>query len=145
MASTKPGLRVLKTVFYVMLAGQLFFALATMYFIDQATNKPTYILGPNEDLYGLIAHAIVMVMLAQFMDKTRTRSAENLKRTGGNSVQHYLMTVIVRLALLEGAAFMILTFILLTQNQNLYWVLLPILGAFWMAKPSEDEFQFRYT
>ncbi len=43
--------------------------------------------------------------------------------------------MIVRLALLTGAAFMALTVILLTGNHYLYLVLLPLLGAFWLARP----------
>lgn len=144
MESTSPDLKLPKLIFFVLLAGQILFALATAWMISTNLGAPLYILGANEDFYGLVAYAIIMIMLARFMDQTRIRSANNLRRVGGDATQHYLMTVVVRLALLQGASFMVLTFTLLTQNISLCWMLVPLLGAFWLAKPDELEYQERY-
>ncbi|NJC27841.1 hypothetical protein [Neolewinella antarctica] len=145
MALTNTDLRSLHRIFYVLLAGLAAFAVATAFMITVERDEVLYLLGPRQDLYALIAYAIVMIAMARFMDKTRVTSANNLRRLGGaGAYAHYRTTVIVRLALLVGAAFMVLSLALLTRNLSLYWVLVPVVGALWLARPGVGEFGFRY-
>jgi hypothetical protein len=145
MVSTKEYFNHLNILCYAMLAGQILFALIARFVLLTPDATPQYIIGPQEDLYGLVAYMLAMVFLSRFMDHSRMKSAATLKKLDGDTFTHYRSTVILRLAILEGAALFIIVLAIVTYNALMLWLTGPMLLAFFLARPTAEEFDRRYT
>ena len=144
MASSKPDLSGVRLIFYALLAGQLLFAAVVIFLLSQQEEEARYLLGPGMDLPVIAAYALAMVFLSRFIDGMWKKQIPNVLRFKRPALGHYRNNVIVRLAILEGAGLLTIVMAFVTRNPQLLIATLFVLGAFWLARPREEEMRERY-
>ena len=149
MESTKPaveeGLRGLTIIFYALLAGQLLFAAVVYYLISSGQTSATPFVGPTEDFIGVTAYVLAMIAMSIFLVKLRTKNETLPKGDPKFGIGHYRATVILRLAVLEGAALFVVVIALVTGNVRLFVAFAIALAAFYRARPTLREFAETYS
>ena len=141
--NTAAALPRLRAVFYAMLAGQLFFLAVSYYITSQEGFTGQPVIGVSQDLIGVAVYGLIAIAISRFMDRARQKAMPNVRDDAAVGA-HYTSTVILRLAILEGAALFAIVFFLLSGNSALLVVYAILLAAFWMAKPSGEEYRDRY-
>jgi len=144
---TDEEFRKLDIIFYALIMGQLLFAIVVVYLIFSGPlvmQQAAPLLGEQTDLMLVAAYALGMIFMSRFMNSTRSKSISAARKSGLNLFGHYRSTVIIRLALLEGAALFIIVLTLVTANPQLLLLLLPLWYAFYISRPSKEEFREAY-
>lgn len=134
----------LRIIFYALLAGMFLFALVTTYLISQNDSGPSYFLGPESDLFALGGYVLAMIFLSRFIDGMWKKQVPTVLRVQRPAFNHYRTNVIIRLAILEGAGFLTIVLALVTNNSLLFLATALVGMAFWLARPSVEEFTERY-
>ena len=144
MVSTNREFRQLQVLFFAMLIGQLIFMAVITYLLWEDGGEPAYLLGESRDVMAAGAYMAAVIFIARFIDGMWKKQIATMQRLERPSFGHYRSTVILRLAILEGAG--LLTVILAFTTRNPILLLATALGlmAFWSARPTEEEFQERY-
>ena len=144
MVSNNRDFRQLQVLFYAMLIGQLIFMAVITYLLWEDGGEPAYLLGENRDLMAAGAYMAAVIFIARFIDGMWKKQIATMQRLERPGFGHYRSTVILRLAILEGAG--LLTVILAFTTRNPILLLATALGlmAFWSARPTEEEFTQRY-
>ncbi|MBC6996367.1 hypothetical protein QWY85_20130 [Neolewinella lacunae] len=144
MELNKDDFQALNVIFLALVTGQVLFAGVVYYLLQDPEAVPDYILGPNQDLYLVLAYGLATVFASRFLDQMRVKSIPTLQNIAGDAFAHYRSSVILRLAVLEGGTLLVITMALITHNGQLLFLVLPLLFAFYLAKPSAEEFAARY-
>ena len=137
--------RNLRIIFFAMLAGQLLFAAVTYFLVSTDGG-----LGQAEFLGGdvvpyLALYIFVMVGGAYYLDRTRANNAARRKYPNYRAAMNsYRTTVIIRSAIVEAAVLLTLIVALLTGNLTVLLIALVGSAAFFLFRPSEEEFEARY-
>ncbi len=118
--------------------------MVVFYLLREPGTEPQYLLGANPDLYVLLAYGLATVFAARFLDHLRLKSIPLLEKLSGDAFAHYRTSVILRLAVLEGGTLLVITMALITNNIQVLFLIFPLLFAFYLAKPSAEEFAARY-
>lgn len=134
----------LKIIFFALLAGMFLFALITTYLISQNESGPSFFLGPDSDLLALGGYVLAMIFFSRFIDGMWKKQIPTVLRVQRPAFDHYRTNVIIRLAILEGAGLLTIVLALVTNNSLLFLATALVGMAFWLARPSEEEFTERY-
>lgn len=144
MGSNSADFKTLNIIFFALLAGQLLFAAVVVYLVGGQRADAEYLLGPQTDLMAVTAYVLAMVFVSRFIDSMWQRQIATVLRVRRPAFAHYRTNVIVRLAILEGASLLTIVFALVTRNMTLLIATAFVLAAFWMARPTVEEFNERY-
>jgi hypothetical protein len=129
-----------KLIFYALLFGQLFFCAVVYYLLTTAPGRE---FGDAADLLPPLTPYLVIAacaLLAHFLNRLRRNQGQGLTGSLGAKVLHYRTSVLLRSAVLEAGNILILTFMLLTFEQD-YWLAFALgIGLFLLARPSREEF-----
>lgn len=145
MVSSEPDFRSLQVLFYAFLTGLLIFMFVIIFLILEAPGVEQYLLGPGKDLLLTGLYALTTIAISRFIDRMRQRQIPAMQRVAHPDFAHYRSTVILRLALLEGAGLLTILLAFVTRNLQLFTVTALVLMAFWLARPREEEFRERYS
>ncbi len=134
--------RNLNILFLALLLGQLLFA-GVAYFLNM-DKDPAEAAMKNADFAILVPGALLAGFLgAYLLDKAQANKAP-VKGTPEEKLTHYRTSLIIRLALMEGANFLAIIAYFLTQ-ENIYLVYAALgIGAFVMFRPTISQFSQRY-
>jgi len=132
----------LQSIFYAVLMAQLLFAVVVWFMIRG--NDTRYFMGPAYDLLILGGYALCMVAGAWFIDQFRARTVARQKGIRYRAASSYRATVLIRLAIITSATFLLIMIALLTYNFEPLGLVVLMLGAFWWLRPSLLEFGKRY-
>ncbi|MEM6771320.1 MAG: hypothetical protein AAF597_12125 [Bacteroidota bacterium] len=145
MVSNNRDFRSLQVLFYAMLIGQLLFMLVVIFLVQNGEmGERSHIFGENEDLIIAGVYVMVMIGLSRFIDGMWKKQIPTVQRVNRSAFGHYRNTVILRLAILEGAGLLTIVLALVTSNPTLFLATALGLMAFWLARPAEEEFTERY-
>lgn len=140
--SSKIDFRSLFIVFLGLIGGQVIFAAVAYFLNSTGNNEPSM---ANADFAYLVPLVLLACFLgAYFWDRSRSSTNTQVKEELKQRMDHYRTTVVVRLAILEGANILSIIAYLLT-NEYVYLVYFALgLGASLAFRPSRGQFQQRY-
>ncbi len=144
MVSTNRDFRQLQVLFFAMVIGQLLFMAVVIFLLWEGGLAPSYLLGEYEDLMIAGAYVAGMIFMSRFIDSMWKKQIATMQRLQRSSFGHYRSTVILRLAILEGAGLLTIILAMVTRNPVLFLATALGLMAFWTAQPREQEFTDRY-
>lgn len=144
MESNNNDFKALNIIFFALLAGQLLFAIVVVYLNGQQEAETSYLLGPETDPMAVGAYVLAMVFFSRFIDSMWKKQISTVLRVQRPAFAHYRTNVIIRLAILEGASLLTIVFAMVTNNSTLFLCTAFVLAAFWMARPTVEEFTERY-
>ena len=132
----------LQSIFYAVLLAQLVFAVVVWFLIN---GKPArYFMDHTSDLVITAGYAVCMVGGAWFIDQFRARTVTKQRNIQQRAASSYRATVLIRLAIITSATFLLIMIALLTYNFEPLGLVVLMLGAFWWFRPSVGEFTERY-
>lgn len=144
MVSTNRDFKSLQVLFFAFLIGQLIFMATVTFLLMEEGGETSYIFGENQDLIVAGVYVAGMIFMSRFMDAMWQKQIPTMKRVERPALGHYRSNVILRLAILEGAGLLTIVLALVTRNPNLFLATALGLMAFWLARPTEQEFTDRY-
>ena len=137
--------RGLTIIFFAMLAGQLLFAAVTYFLIstEGGLGEAGFLEGNAVNYLGL--YIVLMIAGAYYLDRNRASNAA--KRSYNDyrqAITSYRTSVILRSAIVEAAVLLTIVVALLTGNLTVLLIALLGSAAFFLFRPSEDQFTERY-
>lgn len=144
MVSSNRDFRQLQVLFFAMVIGQLLFMAVVIFLLWEDGLEPSYLLSRTQDLMIAGAYVAGMIFVSRFIDGMWKKQIATMKRLQRSSFGHYRSTVILRLAILEGAGLLTIILAMVTRNPMLFLATALGLMAFWTAQPKEAEFTERY-
>lgn len=132
----------LQSIFYAVLIAQLLFAVVVWFMIRG--RMPTYFMEGGSDVWVIAGYAACMVIGAWFIDQFRARTVTKHKGIRKRAAASYRATVLIRLAILVSATFLLTMIALLTYNYEPLALVVLMLGVFYHFRPRVEEFAQRY-
>jgi DMSO reductase anchor subunit len=137
-SNPKENFKINYIIYFALLAGVIMFALFAYFF----PNKQE--VGPNESFLNIFTYivptfAVFEIFLSRFMYNKFVMQIQS-NATLFEKIGKYRTAKIISWALLEGAALFSVVAFIITRSVFFYVVLLVIIVAFILSKPSVDEF-----
>ncbi len=137
-----PSFRNIQILFYSLLLGQLFLAVAA-YFLNMGKDTSDAPMANADFAFAVPALLLAGFFAAYLLDKKRAASAPT-KAELGQKMEHYKTSVIIRSALMEAPNLLSAIAYLLTR-EPIYLIYFALgIGAFLMFRPTLGQLQQRY-
>lgn len=115
-----------------------------IFLLAEEGGEASYIFGENQDIIVAGVYVAGMIFMSRFMDAMWVKQIPTMKRVERPALGHYRTNLILRLAILEGAGLLTIVLAMVTRNAMLFLATALGLMAFWLARPTEEEFRERY-
>jgi hypothetical protein len=136
------GIRSLQIIAYAFIAGVIIFMGVTVFLVKfTGGTGGGAIVGPQLDLLIVGGFSFMCLTMSRLLPtKLLDGATPEQRRDEQQAMGFYRRATILRLAPLEGAALMAVTFTLITDKLTLLLIALFLVGMMWMARPTQTAF-----